>query len=102
MAMGEGLGLRLDPEFRFFEYVGPMLARQWEHQHTLERTVRRIGSALLEAADLGAALPRRMGRLFGRLERGEIEFNVRHEGLEEMTRRFERMTNRLALAVILG
>ena len=47
-------------------------------------------------------LPRRTQRLMGRLERGEMEINVRHERLEAVTREFQHMTNRLSLAMILA
>lgn len=39
--------------------------------------------------------------MLGQLERGELEFNVNYEGLDEFTRQLQRMTNRLALTMLL-
>jgi ubiquinone biosynthesis protein len=102
VAMSEGIGLRLDPDFHYLEYASPIFQKRWTSLHTLPATAARFGRAALDAAELGAQLPRRTGLLLGRLERGELELNVRHEGLEAFARQFQRMTNRLALAVILA
>jgi uncharacterized membrane protein len=38
----------------------------------------------------------------GQVERGELELNVNHEGLQEFSRRLQQMVNRLALAILLA
>ena len=102
LTMSEGVGLRLDPEFRSLEYATPFFKRQWLEAHSLKTTVRRLERAASDAAELGAELPRRTERLLSRLERGELELNIRTEGLERLTNQFQHMTNRLALAVVLA
>ena len=100
--MSEGIGLSLDPEFRYLEYAGPIFERAWRRGRGLAVTATRAGRAASDAAELGMDLPRRLTRLLARAERGEIALNVAHQGIEDFTREFQRMTNRLALAVILG
>jgi ubiquinone biosynthesis protein len=100
--MSEGIGLSLDPEFRYLEYAGPIFKETWRRQRGLGAMVSRAGQAASEAAELGVDLPRRLTRLLARAERGEIALNVAHQGIEEFTREFQRMTNRLALSIILG
>jgi ubiquinone biosynthesis protein len=100
--MSEGVGLRLDPEFHYMECTKPYLRERWDHLHSLPELASRVGSAAAEATELGLDLPRRGGRLLGRLERGELGLNVRHEGLPAFANQLQRMTNRLALAVILA
>lgn len=51
---------------------------------------------------IGIDLPRYISRLVQQLERGELEFSVNREGLDELTRQFQRMTNRLVLTILLG
>lgn len=101
-SMSEGLGLRLDPDFRYLEFARPFLRAQWDQHRALPAVASRVGRATLDAAELGVELPRRAGRLLGRLERGELQLNVHHEGLERLAVEFQGMTNRLALAVILA
>jgi ubiquinone biosynthesis protein len=102
VSMSEGLGLMVDPEFRYFEFAGPIVREQWQSGRSLRASVTRLGRAASDAAELGLELPRRAGRLLGRVERGEIELNVRHEGLDRLARDFQGMTNRLALAMVLA
>jgi ubiquinone biosynthesis protein len=100
--MSEGVGLTLDPAFHYFEHASPIFRRHWMQRRSLDASLRRLGRAATDAAELGIELPRRLDLLLGRLERGEIQMNVQHQGLERVTREFQRMTNRLALSVILA
>ncbi|HEV2105963.1 MAG TPA: AarF/ABC1/UbiB kinase family protein [Candidatus Eisenbacteria bacterium] len=102
LAMSEGLGLRLDPTFQFFEFASPLLRRHWRARTRPAQLVRRAGRALAEAAELGAGLPGRAGRLLARLERGELDMQVRHEGLSRFSHDLQGMANRIAIAVVLG
>jgi len=100
--MSEGIGLELDPNFKYLEFARPILKESWKRRHAPGRVLKQVGRAALDAAELGVDLPRRASRLLSRLERGEMQLNMQHQGLEEFTREFQRMTNRLALSVILG
>jgi len=102
IAMSEGIGLRLDPDFHYLEFASPFLRRRWDRHHALPAVAGRVGQAAREAAELGVEMPRRTGRLMARLERGELQLNVRHEGMAAFSRQLQRMTNRLSLAVILA
>lgn len=101
-ALSESLGARLDPDFQLFEFVGPYLQRFWLKRRSPKALALRLGQAALEATELGLDLPYRASRLLDRLERGELEFNINHEGLPEFTRQFQQMTNRLALSILLA
>jgi ubiquinone biosynthesis protein len=100
--MSERIGLMLDPEFRYLEYAVPIVGQHWHRQHSLSSLTSKAGQAAIDAAELGVDLPRRASRLLDRLERGEMQIDVTHRGLADLTREFQAMTNRLALSVILG
>ena len=102
ITMSEGLGLRLDPNFAYLEFASPILRERWSRGRSLKSGVARLSRAASDATDLGLELPRRAGRLLGRVERGELELGVRHQGLERLTSEFQGMTNRLALAMVLA
>lgn len=102
VAMSEGLGARLDPDFQIFEFAQPYLQQFWLKRRSPKALVLRLGQAAGEAAELSLDLPHRTARLLGQLERGELEFNVNHEGLREFTGQLQRMTNRLALSILLA
>lgn len=101
-AMSEGVGLQLDPDFHYLEFASPFLRERWREQHGLPATTRRLSQAAMEAAELAIEMPRRSSRLLARLERGELELNVNHEGLGAFSRQLQQMANRLSLAVMLA
>jgi ubiquinone biosynthesis protein len=100
--MSEGLGLTVDPDFHYLDYASPFFQERWNRFHGAVSTAQRVGKAAVDAAELGLELPRRAGMLLGRLERGELELNVQHEGLHYFANQMQVMFNRLALAVILA
>jgi ubiquinone biosynthesis protein len=100
--MAEGLGLSLDPDFRYLEFSTPIIKKLARRRYSPAAMARRAGLAAVEAAELGAEFPRRATRLLSRIERGEIAIKVDHRGLEGATREFQRMTNRLVLAMLLS
>jgi ubiquinone biosynthesis protein len=102
ISMSEGMGLMLDPGFHYLEYASPILRRSWQEQTSLRSRLGQVGRSAAEAAELSLGFPRRMQRMLSRLERGEFELNVRHERLEDVTREFQRMTNRLSMSFVLA
>jgi ubiquinone biosynthesis protein len=102
ICMSEGMGLMLDPDFRYLQYASPILRRHWKERTSLRTRMNGLGKYVSESTDLALGLPRRTQRLLGRIERGEFELNVRHERLEEVTREFQHMTNRLSMALVLA
>jgi len=102
VSMSEGLGLMLDPDFRYFDFANPIFRAHWKQTRSVPAGAMRLRRAAADATELGLGLPRRTGLLLGRIERGELELKVRHEGLDRLTHEFEGMTNRLAIAMILA
>lgn len=102
LVMSEGIGLTLDPDFHYLEYASPLIKRAWVRLHSPRELARRMAGSLEQGMELGLELPHRAERLLARIERGELQMTVTHRGLETVTREFQRMTNRLALSVILA
>ena len=100
LAMVEGLGLQLDPSFRLTTPLIPYARRLILRQYAPGPWLRRLGRAGLDAAELGAALPRQVRRLAAQLERGTLEVAVRPVEIEPLLRRAECLVNRLVLGVL--
>lgn len=101
-AMSEGLGLQVDPGFRFFEFAAPLLQQEWRRRHAPRALLQRARRSVEQFAESVPLLPKRLERLARRIEQGEFDLHVKHEGLEEFSNDLERMTRELALAVLLG
>ena len=102
VGMSEGLGAQLDPDFQLFEFASPFLQQFWLERRSPKAMALRVGQAALDTAELGLELPQRTARLLGQIERGELEFNVKHAGLRDFSHQLQRMTNRLALTMLLS
>lgn len=102
IVMSDGLGLQLDPGFRFLDCASPMIRRHWRERHGPGPTLRRFGRTTWRNVEIGMEMPERLARLVGRAERGQIDLNVNHEGLGPTVRAFQAMLNRLSIAVLLA
>lgn len=102
LAMMEGVGLKLDPEFDVFAVSEPYV-RGFMWRMALPRT---WGPALLKGADdwagLLALVPRIGSQLLLRAERGDLEITLKHKGLEQALGRLDRLANRLSLSLLLA
>jgi ubiquinone biosynthesis protein len=102
VGISEGLGAQLDPNFKLFEFAAPYLQEFWLQRRSPKAMALRLGQSTLDAVELGLTLPHHVSRLIGQVERGELELNVNHEGLQDFARQLHRMVNRLGLTILLA
>jgi len=102
VGISEGLGAQLDPGFQLFEFATPYMQQFWLQHRSPKAIALRVGESALDAAELGLILPRHLSRLLGQIERGELELNINHEGLQDFAHRLHQMVNRLALTILLA
>lgn len=100
IVMVEGLGARLDPQFRLTSALLPYTNQLLLRQLSPGRWARRLGQASLDIAHLGVELPQQLRRIVREIERGNVEVGVRPEGFEPILRRLERIANRIILGII--
>ncbi|MGD2144755.1 MAG: AarF/ABC1/UbiB kinase family protein [Anaerolineae bacterium] len=102
VAMLEGLGLKLDPDFDFLSFSRPHV-RRFLLQIALPRN---LGSRLVKTggdwSDLLNLLPRVGSQLLIQAERGELEITLEHKGLKQALNRLDRSANRISLSVLLA
>jgi len=102
LAMMEGVGLQLDPDFDFFavseRYVHQFMWQMLSPRLWGERAVK----GLLEWGEFMVALPRQVPSLLDQAERGELGVVVSVRESEEVSRRLDRIANRLSLSVLLA
>lgn len=102
LAVLEGLGTQLDPQFDFVDAVAPfardMAARRIDPRvlaHAVTVAFRRGGKVLME-------LPDALLRVMKRAGQGELRMTVRPTGLEPLLMRFERSVNRMSFALVVA
>lgn len=98
--MNEGMGARLDPDFRLPPVLAPYAKRLVFQQLVPSRVARQLSQASMGMVQLGAALPQQMRRIVGDLERGNLTVRLSPEDFEPLMRRFEQLANRIVLGII--
>lgn len=102
MALSEGVGLQLDPDFQFIPFAQPYLQRFWLQRRSPRLVGEKVAEGVIEAAEFGLTLPRRLTRLVTQLERGELGTKVELRNLEQSLTRIEDLGNRLAMSILVG
>jgi ubiquinone biosynthesis protein len=100
LAMVEGLGLTLAPDFDMFtvaqEYVRRYRRRMWLPSEWGPSFLRSAS----DMADLMLRLPKQTARLLELAEHGNLEARVHMPDFQEATDRLDRIANRLALSML--
>lgn len=102
ITIAEGTGMMLYPGFQMFRFADPYVRTFWTEQRSLGAMAPRIGQAAIDSLELGLELPRRMARLLELLERGQMEVNINMQPIRFFMAQMQKMTNRLALAMLLS
>jgi ubiquinone biosynthesis protein len=102
ITIAEGTGMMLYPGFQMFRFADPYVRTFWTEQRSLGAMAPRIGQAAIDSLELGLELPRRMARLLELLERGQMEVNINMQPIRIFMVQMQKMTNRLALAMLLS
>ena len=100
LAMHEGLGSRLDPQFHLVEEARPYVEKAMRRLY-IPRADRQAAALSVGAMlDLTTSFPQRALRLLGRVERGDIGVVVRPEGMDPLMRDLNHMVNRLSVTIL--
>jgi ubiquinone biosynthesis protein len=107
LAMTEGLLESIDPGASLNDHLEPIANKLMYGRLNGEAWVERARESAFDAAELSVELPRRLDRVMGEVERGNVRVWARIEDLEKMVARFEHTVERanltmLAAACIVG
>jgi ubiquinone biosynthesis protein len=102
LAMMEGVGLQLDPDFDVFAVSQPYVRKFLWQMVSPQTWGRRLLKSGGDWGDLLAELPRRLPRLVDQLTEGDLQITLRISEIEAFLVRLDRVGNRLALSVLLA
>jgi ubiquinone biosynthesis protein len=108
LVMCEGILQSLDPESSLSDYLQPMAGKLvYQGIAGGDKAVERLRDSALDAAQLSIELPRRIDRVLGEIERGNLRVWTRVEDADSLVKRLEHMVERanatmLASACIVG
>lgn len=102
IAMDEGMGAHLDPEFNLMEFSKPYFERFWRKSHSLPEIGRLMKEGAIDLADLGRELPHRLHRLASMIERGDLTVTSRVDLPDQLVKKFERTGNRISISILMA
>lgn len=102
LAMMEGVGLTLDPDFDMFAVAQPH-ARRFLRQMISPRTWgRKLLQGTEEWGDLLLQLPAKVPRLLDQVSEGDLDIGLRVRDQEPILNRLDRLGNRLAVSILVA
>lgn len=100
LAMVEGLGRKLAPDFDMFTAAQDFVRRYRRRMWLPTEWAPSVARGATDLADLMLRLPKQTQRLLEQAERGQLEAQVRMPDLMHTTDRLDRIANRLALSML--
>jgi ubiquinone biosynthesis protein len=94
LIMTEALIEQLDPNTNLSSLIEPLTDKLIYRQLSGDRWFDRARDSAIETAELGFELPRRVDRVLGQVERGNVRVWTRVEDLDATIKRFERVVER--------
>jgi ubiquinone biosynthesis protein len=95
LAMCEGMLEAIDPNSSFPDYLKPMIGKLFYNASAGPHLVGRVRESVADAAELAIELPRRIDRVLGEIERGNLRVWTRVEDIDALMKRLERLVERL-------
>ncbi|MFN3762899.1 MAG: ABC1 kinase family protein [Anaerolineae bacterium] len=102
LAMMEGVGLKLAPDFDMFAVSRPYVKRFMREMASPRAWMPSLVRGMGDWVQLLDMLPRTGMELLARAERGELEVSLRHQELGRALVYLDRLANRLALSILLA
>jgi len=100
LGMCEGILQAIDPESRFSDYLRPLIGKLFYEAFAGPQLLGRLRDSALEATELGIELPRRIDRVLGDIERGNLRVWTRIEDAESIVKRLEHMVARVSATIL--
>jgi len=98
----EGVGRMLDPEFNSTEHVRPFAEKLARHRLSPGALAKDIYLSASELAFLLRDLPGETREIIEQIKNGRIKVELEHKGLESLLRTHDRISNRIAFAIVLA
>ncbi len=102
LAMYEGVGRVLDPDFNIMPVASPFVEQEMKRRLNPFVWKDDIKQGVLDTARIGMELPGQIRRMARRFDRGEFTMVVKHQEIDRPLHRIEQIANRLALAILIG
>ncbi len=102
LVTAEGLARAIDPTINVYEVARPYAQRLLSERYRPEAVLETVGERALEYARYAEDYPEQIRLLLAELVDGELEVQLKHQGLDDLTGEVDVLANRLVFAVVTG
>jgi ubiquinone biosynthesis protein len=102
MAVAEGVGLLMDPDFEMTEKAGPFILRLKLERLGPRRILQDLFYTSGDLLRLVRELPEELEGILVKIRQGEIKIGFEHRGLENFILQLDRSSNRLSFSLIIA
>jgi ubiquinone biosynthesis protein len=102
LAIVEGVGLTLDPDFEMINQAAPFIQRVKMEQFHPKRVASDILTSGTELVRLIQEIPGELRELLRQMKRGKVKMEFEHRGLEPMLATHDRTSNRIAFSIVIA
>lgn len=102
LSTAEGVGLMLDPDFDFAKQASPYVQQIQADRLSPRRIARDMADSGAEALHLLREIPGEVREILKLTRQGKIKLEFEHRGLEPMLSTYDRISNRIAFAIVLA
>jgi ubiquinone biosynthesis protein len=102
LAMAEGLLLKIHPESSFADYLRPMAGKLALQGFVGRPGVDHLRDSALDLAELASDLPRRLDRILGDIERGNLRVWTRIVDFDALLKRVEQLAARTNATILVA
>ena len=102
LAIVEGVGLSLDPDFEMINQAAPFIQRVKMEQFHPKRVASDILRSGTELVRLIQEIPGELRELLRQMKRGKVKMEFEHRGLEPMLATHDRTSNRIAFSIVIA
>ncbi|MFH1097139.1 MAG: 2-polyprenylphenol 6-hydroxylase [Candidatus Desantisbacteria bacterium] len=98
----EGVGLMLDPTFEIIPLVQPLVSSVVKKRLAPSKIFNEALKLTTEFGSLIKTLPQEIDLLLKKLQSGKLKIEFEHQGLGDLIKEFDRVSNRLSFALIVA
>ncbi|MFP4000824.1 MAG: ABC1 kinase family protein [Candidatus Natronoplasma sp.] len=100
IAETEGICTALNPEFDFFKASEPVIEEVIIERYHPKKQIKNVFKSVNNYRELFMNFPDRANNVLANLEKGELKIDIELQGLEDMEKRLDTISNRLSYTIL--
>lgn len=102
LAIVEGIGLKLDPEYNIFDNIKPFGLKLLKERLSVKNLYQSMSGKILGWTRIAATLPDDLNEVLQKVKNGKLRLEFEHKGLQPLNQRLESTAVRISYSMIIA